>query len=96
VKFGHVGVCPFCSETVKPVLFEEGKIFRDTYKCDNCNNKIMYCRSPGCQDYTKWGEIIKDDFCPECTRAISSGVTSIGVGALSTVVGILIGKKFEK
>lgn len=76
----HKGLCPFCSETVQPKVVEENTIRRDKCECPNCNNTVYVCRSPGCQNYAKGGELYDDELCPSCT----SGVSEFGKGALMT------------
>lgn len=96
MTLGHSGLCPYCAETVRPQLKEAGNIFRDTYTCPDCSKNILYCVSPGCQDYAKGGEYINDKFCPACTSAITKTTFEFGIGAATTVVGIIIGKRLDK
>jgi ribosomal protein S27AE len=72
----HLGKCPFCNESVRPRVIEENSVRRDICRCPECSNSILVCRTPGCQDYAKGGEIYDDEFCPECTK-----------GAHTTLVG---------
>ena len=57
----HVGICPFCISTVKPVVVEGNLVRRDVCECPECHEKILICRSPGCTGYAKSGAIYDDE-----------------------------------
>ena len=65
----HAGICPYCGDNVTPVLIEENNIRRDVCKCPSCEKQLLICRTPGCQNYTKGGEIYDDELCPSCTSS---------------------------
>lgn len=91
----HKGLCPFCSETVQPMVVEENKIRRDKCECPNCNNTVYVCRSPGCQSYAKGGDLYDDELCPSCTSGVSEfGKGVLMTGAISVLTAVLTkGKK---
>ncbi len=83
------GVCPFCNETVEPVVIEENTIRRDKCQCPECSSVIYVCRSPGCNNYAKGGDIWDDELCPACTSDISGTVKSVVVlSAVTALVGL--------
>jgi 5,10-methenyltetrahydromethanopterin hydrogenase len=63
----------------------------------------MYCQSPGCHDYAKWGKYINDLFCPACQRAITQSTVDaakalggIAVTVATTIVTTKAAKIFEE
>lgn len=73
----HAGICPYCGDNVTPVLIEENNIRRDVCKCPSCEKQLLICRTPGCQNYTKGGEIYDDELCPSCTSSLTSGLGEV-------------------
>lgn len=82
----HKGTCPFCSEVVQPKITEENKVRRDKCQCPNCHQAVYVCRSPGCQNYAKGGNLYDDELCPSCT----SSIAEVGKGAIATGVITLV------
>lgn len=80
----HLGKCPWCGNEVKAMIEEENYVRRDACTCPECGERILVCRTPGCTNYAKGGDIWDDEFCPECTKtAIQTGV----LGGISIIVG---------
>lgn len=88
----HKGVCPFCEESVTPDVVEENYVRRDRCQCPNCQSFIYVCRSPGCQNYAKGGDIYDDELCPSCT----SGVSEIGKATLVSAIAAAVVAKIIK
>jgi len=95
----HAGTCPYCGDTVTPVLIEENNLRRDVCKCPSCEKQLLSCRTPGCQSYAKGGQIYDDELCPSCTSSIASAVGEVvkwgammAAGAVATAV---VAKKLE-
>jgi len=91
----HLGTCPFCEERVSPFIVEENFIRRDVCECPECKKRILVCRMPGCQNYTKFGKHYDDELCPPClkelpqnTRKAAKDALSLAAMTLSLVVGI--------
>jgi ribosomal protein S27AE len=74
----HVGACPFCKEQIKAVVIEENTVRRDKCSCPSCDETIFVCRTPGCDDYAKGGDVYDEELCPDCTKT----VTKVGAGAV--------------
>lgn len=92
----HVGICPFCISTVKPVVVEENLVRRDVCECPECHEKILVCRSPGCTSYAKSGAIYDDELCPECTESIANGTGEVlkwGLIAAVSAIGTAVAAK---
>ena len=92
----HAGTCPFCKEIVNPITIEENAIRRDKCKCPSCSETIYVCRTPGCDDYAKSGNVYDDELCPECTRSITANSGDLIKGVLvltaSAVATVALGK----
>ncbi len=86
------GKCPYCQEFMTPVVVEENAICRDKCKCSKCGEYIYICRTPGCHNYAKGGELWDDELCPECTSSVGRIAKDIATAALITGVGTLVGK----
>jgi hypothetical protein len=89
----HSGPCPYCGETITPELVEKNTIRRDVCLCPECKKQLLVCRTPGCHNYTKGGEIYDDELCPSCTASIASGLGEVlkwgamaAAGAIATAV----------
>jgi len=87
----HVGTCPFCNQNVTPKVVEDNKIRRDVCVCPECDNRVLICRSPGCTNYVKGGDIYDDELCPSCTSGVANGFgevlkygSMVAAGALAT------------
>jgi hypothetical protein len=80
------GICPFCKETQLPVVVVENIFRRDKCECSSCKETIYVCRSPGCENFAKGGDVYDDELCPECTR----GVVSNSAMVVVTVAGTLL------
>ena len=89
----HKGVCPFCNIEMIPSVIEENTIRRDKCQCPDCGKYVYVCRTPGCRDYSKGGDIYDDELCPSCTSAIGGSVGSLGGLAIGAVITALISKK---
>lgn len=83
----HVGVCPFCENSVTPKLVEDNNIRRDVCECPSCHEKILICRTPGCKNYAKGGSVYDDELCPSCTESLTSGVGEVLKWGAMAVVG---------
>ena len=88
-RFKHLGVCPFCSASTRPVVLEENTVRRDICECSECSEKVLVCRTPGCQDYAKGGSVYDDELCPGCTSAAVSNAGSVVIGVGTVVLGAL-------
>ncbi|MEQ4712047.1 hypothetical protein ABN057_07070 [Providencia alcalifaciens] len=64
------GKCPFCNESITPLIIEKNVFRRDKCQCPNCNGIIYICRGLFCQDYAKGGEIYDDELCQPCTSKL--------------------------
>lgn len=95
VKIGRRGKCPHCQEEVQGELEKEGSIGRDTYRCPNCGERMLYCFNPSCNDYTKYGTVINHDLCPACTSGVISTLKEVGICAASTIIAAFVGKKIK-
>lgn len=82
----HSGTCPFCKAVVTAVVIEENTIRRDKCQCPSCHNTIYVCRTPGCDNYAKGGDIYDDELCPECTQSAAKGAGAIALAAISAIV----------
>jgi len=87
------GICPFCGEQVTPIVVEENILRRDQCQCPECSGIVYVCRTPGCNNYAKGGDIWDDEFCPSCTNDVSGTVKSV---AVVTAIGALIGALQKK
>lgn len=75
------GVCPFCGSFIQARVVETNYLRRDKCRCPDCSNVIYVCRMPGCNNYTKGGDIWDDEFCPSCTNSMDSrAISAIGLG----------------
>ena len=88
----HSGICPFCKETIIADTLEENYVRRDKCQYPSCKGVIYVCRSPGCDNYAKGGDLYDDELCPECTRGLTSNGGTIAMTALATVVAVLVEK----
>lgn len=95
----HAGTCPYCGETVTPVLIEENRIRRDVCKCPSCGHQLLSCRTPGCQNYAKGGAIYDDELCPSCTSSFVSGFGEVvkwgAMAAAAAIATTAVAKKDE-
>ena len=80
-----IGICPWCGKEVRAIIEEENYIRRDSCKCPECGERILVCRTPGCNNYAKGGTIWDDEICTECAKNI-----------VTTGITILVGKVFTK
>lgn len=85
----HAGECPYCNSTMTPILLEENAIRRDLCACSECGEKLLVCRTPGCQDYAKGGDLYDDELCPSCTSSVTSGAGEVLKWGLMSAAGIL-------
>ncbi|NDV13954.1 hypothetical protein [Crenobacter caeni] len=83
------GKCPFCLESITPVLIEENTIRRDKCKCPKCDEEIYLCRSPGCHDFAKGTSVYDHELCPSCTDSVSSAAGEVGKAALKVGGAVL-------
>lgn len=81
----HSGICPFCKEVVTAEVIEENTIRRDKCQCPSCHNTIFVCRTPGCDNYAKGGDIYDDELCPDCTSGVTKAGGVIVLAALTAV-----------
>ena len=96
MKTKHSGTCPFCKNTVRATVIEENVIRRDKCSCPECQETIYICRSPGCENYAKGGDVYDDELCPACTNGVTgSGSTLLMVG-LGAAITALVGSALEK
>lgn len=80
------GYCPFCGTFAAPKILEENTVRRDKCQCLTCKNVIYICRTPGCNNYAKGGDVYDQELCPDCTRGLSNNVKSGVMGlAIGTV-----------
>ncbi|WGE31637.1 hypothetical protein NYR60_07165 [Actinobacillus genomosp. 2] len=86
------GICPYCSDSIIAKVIEENYIRRDKCICPSCNKVIYICRSPGCNNYAKGGDVWDDELCPSCTNDFPNKVTMIG-GAVLTLTALANKKK---
>lgn len=82
----HLGECPFCKESITPQVVEENTFRRDKCVCPSCNGTVYVCRTPGCDNYAKGGDLYDDELCPRCT----GGTGTLVAGVAATVVTGLI------
>ena len=85
----HAGECPYCKSTVTPTIFEENTVRRDLCECPECGGKLLVCRTPGCQDYAKGGDIYDDELCPSCTSSVTSGAGEVLKWGLMSAAGVI-------
>lgn len=88
-----LGKCPWCGEQVKARVIEENYIRRDLCVCPQCGEKILICRTPGCNNYAKGGDLWDDELCPDCTSGAGSIVVGIGTTLLLGKLGDIFTKK---
>ena len=96
-----IGECPFCKEKVQPKIIEENMIRRDVCECPECHNKVLICRTFGCENYAKSGKIYDDELCPSCAAAITSAGGNVAkvvaetaaVAAVPLMIAMFKGKK---
>jgi len=69
----HVGICPYCGDSVQPLVVVHNYVRRDACKCPNCEKMILVCRVPGCSDYAKGGDVYDEEMCPAHTASIVNG-----------------------
>lgn len=95
----HKGICPFCSEEVVPDVIQDNIFRRDVCKCPGCDGKLLLCRTPGCNDYAKGGDLYDDELCPACTGAVSSATGEIvkyaGMVAAGTAAAAVAAKAIK-
>ena len=93
----HGGIWRYCGDNVTPVLIEENNIRRDVCKCPSCEKQLLICRTPGCQNYTKGGEIYDDELCPSCTSSLTSGLGEVfkwgAMAAAAAIATAVVAKK---
>jgi hypothetical protein len=93
----HAGECPYCGESVTPVLNKKNVIRRDVCSCPSCSKELLICRTPGCHTYAKGGQIYDDELCPNCTSSLISGTGEIlkwgAMAAMTAIVAAVIEKK---
>jgi hypothetical protein len=94
-RLKHLGICPFCSASMQPSVLEENTMRRDICQCSECSEKILVCRTPGCQDYAKGGSVYDDELCPSCTSSTVSVVGTIAVGVVS-IIGAALAESIIK
>jgi hypothetical protein len=90
------GICPYCQETVNALVIKESTVRRDKCQCPKCKESMYVCRAPGCDNYVKNGKVYDDELCPSCTKGLVSTVGSLGMVAATTVISIVVAKKFDK
>jgi hypothetical protein len=90
-----IGKCPFCGGKVQAVVTDENSCRRDNCKCPACSKQILICRTPGCTNYAKGGELWDDEFCPECTSEVVDVLKKLGTVAASTALAILTKGKMK-
>lgn len=64
-------MCPFCKEKMTPDITQENNLRRDKCKYTKCEQNIYICRSPGCKDYSRGGDIYDDEFCMACSDKLA-------------------------
>lgn len=93
----HSGECPYCSQVVTPVLLQENTVRRDVCECPECKKQLLICRTPGCQNYAKGGDIYDDELCPSCTASLTSGIGEVvkwgAMAAAGVIATALVSKK---
>lgn len=92
----HVGTCPFCRAEMRPRVVEENIVRRDKCECTECGKTIYVCRTPGCRDYAKGGDLYDDELCPVHTAALTDHTGDIAKGAVVLALGTLIASKMDK
>jgi hypothetical protein len=86
----HLGICPFCKELTTPSVAEDNTLRRDKCICPKCSNVVYVCRTPGCDDYTRGGDIYDDELCPACTASVVDCGT-VAIKAAAYTAGAAIG-----
>lgn len=86
----HSGTCPFCKETITATISESNSVRRDKCICPSCKGTIYVCRSPGCDNYAKGGNIYDDELCPECTRSLTAHTGDIVKGVFVAVAAVAV------
>jgi ribosomal protein S27AE len=88
----HLGTCPFCKELVTPYVVEGNVIRRDKCQCPNCHKIVYVCRTPGCCDYARGGELYDDELCPSCSASVVTNGSTVAVAVLITAITNAISK----
>lgn len=83
-----LGKCPWCGNNVRARVIEENYVRRDSCVCPECGERILVCRTPGCTNYAKGGDIWDDELCPDCTNTGGSWAAGI--------IGTIIAGKIMK
>lgn len=83
------GLCPFCRKMVRAEVSTSNFVRRDVCTCPNCNESILVCRAPGCNDFAKGGSFWDDELCPECTKS----ATKMGLGVAAFIAFVASGGK---
>lgn len=94
----HKGKCPFCNDEVTPTIIDGNTLRRDKCQCSNdgCKGIIYVCRSPGCHNYAKGGDLYDDELCPDCTNSLTSHGGDIVKGAAILVVATAVAAAGKK
>lgn len=85
----HLGLCPFCKGMISPVVVEQNGVRRDICKCPECEGSVLVCRSPGCDNYAKGGNLYDEELCPECTRSVTTTGGALLMTVATTALSIL-------
>jgi hypothetical protein len=67
-------------------VVEENILRRDKCVCPSCAETIYVCRTPGCDNYAKGGDLYDHELCPECTRAVGN-VGMVAATAAAALIG---------
>lgn len=79
------------------MLLQENTVRRDVCECPECKKQLLICRTPGCQNYAKGGDIYDDELCPSCTASLTSGIGEVvkwgAMAAAGVIATALVSKK---
>ena len=94
----HIGKCPYCNEDVEPNVIEGNTMRRDKCQCPRteCGGILYVCRTPGCHNYAKGGDMYDDELCPECTSSLLSHSGDVVKTVLLTAASIAVAAASEK
>jgi len=87
-----LGICPHCQCNVRAKVVENKTITRDICICPECSEKVLRCRSPGCNNYTEYDDFF-NELCPKCSKEFPERVLNLAKGAAGTMaaaVGVFL------
>lgn len=90
----HPGICSNCRKQITPHILEQNYVIRDVCRCPNCQESILVCRTPGCDNYAKGGDIYDDELCFECIKSASEVLTTtakaVATGLATVASGLAV------